>query len=102
MNSSIQITVNNNNIDSEYNYGLLTFTSGNNNGLSIEVRSVESGPKITFFIPPPKQMQVGDNFSIVKGCNKTLARCKQLGNQVNFRGFPHLPGNDKILVRGGL
>ena len=28
------------------------------------------------------------------GCEKSFAACKAYGNTVNFRGFPHLPGND--------
>ena len=29
------------------------------------------------------------------GCDKSFATCKaKFDNAVNFRGFPHLPGND--------
>lgn len=34
-------------------------------------------------------------FTIHPGCDKRFATCKaKFGNGVNFRGFPHLPGND--------
>lgn len=28
-------------------------------------------------------------------CDKSFAACKAFGNAANFRGFPHLPGNDR-------
>ena len=37
----------------------------------------------------------GDTFVITAGCDKGFSTCKaKFGNGVNFRGFPHLPGND--------
>ena len=42
--------------------------------------------------PDPK---VGDRFELLPGCDKSFAQCKaKFGNSANFRGFPHLPGND--------
>src|SRR5262249_6848174 len=36
------------------------------------------------------------NFGL--GCDRQLATCRDLfGNVVNFRGFPHIPGNDFVL-----
>lgn len=32
------------------------------------------------------------------GCDRTLATCRRrFGNVINFRGFPHIPGNDFVL-----
>ena len=37
----------------------------------------------------------GDGFAVAAGCDKKFATCKaKFGNALNFRGFPHLPGND--------
>lgn len=37
----------------------------------------------------------GDAFLLTAGCDKTFATCKaKFSNALNFRGFPHLPGND--------
>jgi uncharacterized phage protein (TIGR02218 family) len=48
---------------------------------------------------------VGDVFSVFAGCDKTFATCKaKFDNALNFRGFPHLPGNDaaySYVVDGG-
>jgi uncharacterized phage protein (TIGR02218 family) len=47
----------------------------------------------------------GEDFSIAAGCDKTFATCKaKFANSLNFRGFPHLPGNDSAydyVVDGG-
>ncbi|MDM7931172.1 DUF2163 domain-containing protein [Tabrizicola sp.] len=38
---------------------------------------------------------VGDSFRMVAGCNKTAATCRtKFANFLNFRGFPHIPGED--------
>ena len=38
---------------------------------------------------------IGDSFSISAGCDKAFSTCKaKFANAQNFRGFPHLPGND--------
>lgn len=51
---------------------------------------------VILVLPPEMKMPaVGDAFSIAAGCDKLFATCKQkFGNAENFRGFPHLPGND--------
>ena len=39
----------------------------------------------------------GDGFTIRAGCDKQFATCKaKFGNGANFRGFPHMPGNDFV------
>ena len=47
-------------------------------------------------LPPTEQVpEAGTAFSIVAGCDKQFSTCKtKFANPVNFRGFPHLPGND--------
>lgn len=40
---------------------------------------------------------VGASFVVYAGCDKRLATCSaKFANVVNFRGFPHMPGNDAI------
>jgi uncharacterized phage protein (TIGR02218 family) len=41
---------------------------------------------------------VGDTFTVTAGCDKRFATCVQkFDNAVNFRGFPHIPGNDFVM-----
>lgn len=76
--------------------GLFTFTSGNNNNLSMEVRTV-SGNTIQLVQPIPYDIAVNDTYSVYRGCSKTPAICNSVFNNiVNHRGIPFLPGNDEI------
>ena len=36
--------------------------------------------------------------TLTAGCDKTLSICaNRFANAANFRGFPHMPGNDFII-----
>jgi uncharacterized phage protein (TIGR02218 family) len=80
--------------------GLLTFTTGANTGQSIEVKQhVASTAAVTIELwqSPAEPIAVGDTFAVTAGCDKHLATCRdRFGNVVNFRGFPHMPGNDFV------
>ena len=40
----------------------------------------------------------GDGFAVTAGCDKLFATCvAKFSNGDNFRGFPHIPGNDFAL-----
>lgn len=40
----------------------------------------------------------GDLFAVTAGCDKRFATCvEKFANGINFRGFPHMPGNDFAL-----
>ncbi|MEQ1809095.1 MAG: DUF2163 domain-containing protein [Terricaulis sp.] len=42
-------------------------------------------------------ISVGAHFTVYAGCDKRLETCRtKFANVVNFRGFPHMPGNDAI------
>ena len=47
----------------------------------------------------PSPSSPGDAFTVTAGCDKHLATCKaKFANAVNFRGFPHIPGNDYVIA----
>lgn len=74
--------------DDFINNGILTWTSGNNNGGKYEVKKFESD-NILLFLPTTYSIQVGDTFSVEAGCDKKLSTCKNKFNNVtNFGGFP--------------
>lgn len=80
-----------------FSYGTITFTSGNNEGFTTEIRDFTNGT-FTLFIPAPKTLQVGDTYEAVAGCDKRLDTCiARFNNALNFRGEPHVPGTDKML-----
>lgn len=84
-----------------YTDGQLTWTAGNNVGLSFDVKS-SSGTNVEQQLGTPFDIVVGDTFSIVAGCDHLRGTCvAKFNNIVNFGGFPYLPGND-VLIRAPL
>lgn len=87
--------------DGFFTFGKITFTSGNNNGLSMEVKEYTTGNIILVF-PLPYAVTAGDGFDIEAGCDKTFETCvNRFNNAVNFRGEPHVPGTDKLFETAG-
>ena len=84
-----------------FRFGTLDWTSGSNAGRSAEVLAHDRSDGIavlTLLEAPIRPIGAGDQFSIHAGCDKRMATCGQkFGNVVNFRGFPHIPGQDTIL-----
>ena len=83
--------------DDWFAYGVLTVTSGEQSGSSFTVMATKKRSDqvdITFFSETTPELSEGDTFSIVAGCDKSFATCRsKFSNAVNFRGFPHIPGN---------
>jgi uncharacterized phage protein (TIGR02218 family) len=88
--------------DGWFTGGKLTFTSGANTGFSTEVklhRKVGAAVDFSLWQAAPKLIVAGDGFQVTPGCDKRFATCKgKFGNGPNFRGFPHMPGNDFVLA----
>ena len=80
--------------------GLLTFTSGSNAGRAFEVKRHTAGVDhvtLELWQEPANALHAGDAFAVTAGCDKQLGTCAaKFANSVNFRGFPHMPGNDFI------
>ena len=84
-----------------FDFGKITFTSGNNNGLSMEVKTYTPG-SLTLVFPMPYTVAAGNSFTIHAGCDKNFLTCiERFDNAVNFRGEPHVPGIDKMLETAG-
>lgn len=80
-----------------WDYGKLTFTSGQNNGVSKEVRSCDSTGNFMMQEYFPLPVAVGDTYTITPGCSKLVDTCRsKYNNVINFRGFPFIPGQDKL------
>ncbi|CAN5209532.1 DUF2163 domain-containing protein [soil metagenome] len=80
--------------------GQLTYTSGGNAGRRMEMkahRTVGSAVIVETWQPAVAPVMAGDEFTVTAGCDKQFATCRaKFANQVNFRGFPHMPGNDFV------
>lgn len=78
--------------------GVLTWTSGANNGFAMEVASWD-GTTIQLFENMPFDIQASDTFTIEPGCDKSVGTCNsKYDNVVNHRGFPWIPGMDQITI----
>ena len=98
--SSILVSGLDNFIDSWFTAGRLAWTGGANAGLAVEVKShriVPDGVVLDLWQAMPEPLVVGDTFSVTAGCDKRFDTCRgRFDNVPNFRGFPHIPGNDFI------
>ncbi len=81
--------------------GRLTLTSGAAEGFAVEIAAqavVTGGTRLTLWQPPPEPVVPGDTVSVSAGCDKAFATCRdRFANAANFRGFPHMPGIDRIV-----
>jgi uncharacterized phage protein (TIGR02218 family) len=80
--------------------GLLTWTSGANAGSRGAVktdRPAGSLRRLVLWQVPGFSVAVGDRFRVNAGCDKRAETCAaKFDNLLNFRGFPHLPGDDWV------
>ncbi|KQZ14298.1 beta tubulin [Mesorhizobium sp. Root554] len=88
--------------DGWFAQGLLAWTSGDNSGARVEVAGhlvqASNSVRLQLWRRAERPVETGDAFTITAGCGKTFAICQQkFANGVNFRGFPHMPGNDVAL-----
>lgn len=76
--------------------GQLRWLDGANAGLSALILSNDT-QQLVLAEPPSLPVTAGDRAEIVQGCDRRFATCTtRFGNAVNFRGEPHLPGNDLL------
>jgi uncharacterized phage protein (TIGR02218 family) len=81
--------------------GEVKWSSGNNIGARMEVKEFANSI-VTLVLPMGSSIKVGDTFSIVAGCDKSRETCiSKFNNILNFRGFPDVPGVDKLLATAG-
>lgn len=85
--------------DDVYKNGYITFTSGDNNGVSVEVKGyTQTNGRVELELLTPKALQVGDTFEIEQGCDGLHETCKtKFDNIVNFGGFRDMPGSDRLI-----
>lgn len=91
--------------DGFFTFGLVEWLTGSaNEGFKQEVKLYNVDASIGTFtlqLPMLKNIQVGDSFRAIAGCDRKFETCKNtFNNAVNFRGFPNLPGLDQMLKTG--
>ncbi len=74
--------------------GVLTWGDGQT---SIVARHRVSGAVVTIEIEAARAVIAGDTFTLTVGCDKRFDTCRvKFDNVQNFRGFPHMVGNDAV------
>lgn len=86
-----------------YAFGRLTMHGGEAAGLAADIASAVAlaTGRVRFTLAETivARIAAGDPFRIVQGCDKRFATCRdRFANQLNFRGFPHIPGTDAGLA----
>lgn len=81
-----------------FDAGKVTWTSGANAGLSMEIRTHTDGGNIELQEPMPYPVAVEDQFTVFAGCLKRhdIDCQNKFGNIINFRGAPFVPGQDQM------
>lgn len=74
--------------------GAATWAGGANAGLAGHVK--HHGPDtLELWLAPPAVVETGDTLDVTAGCDKAAETCRaKFSNFRNFRGFPHMPGDD--------
>jgi uncharacterized phage protein (TIGR02218 family) len=81
----------------DYNNGLICCTGGKNKGQFSTIRTYVNG-EVILFKPFVEEVQVGDTFDMLCGCDKTLRMCRDVyGNLEHFRGCPFLPCKNVLM-----
>jgi uncharacterized phage protein (TIGR02218 family) len=84
------------NVDDTFVLGRLRYMSGDNCGLSTTILSA-GGTDVQVRDLPRAPLRPGCRVELREGCDKRFETCvSRFGNAVNFRGEPHLPGNDLL------
>lgn len=81
--------------------GALLWTSGANVGerATVKTDSALAGGarRIELWRETGMAIAAGDGFRIVAGCDRRVGTCRsKFDNFLNFRGFPHIPGDDWV------
>jgi uncharacterized phage protein (TIGR02218 family) len=61
-------------------------------------RRIDGNHRLQLFDAPASPLVQGEAVTLIFGCDKRFRTCRDVfGNTLNFRGFPHIPGNAFVL-----
>ncbi len=86
--------------DDWFTRGTATWLSGAGTGRTLQVkrqRNIGGETRIELWQTPPFAVLAGEQLRLIAGCDKLFDTChNRFLNSANFRGFPHMPGNDFV------
>ena len=79
--------------------GTVTWITGNNPGVSMELKHYEpTNNQVSLYLGMLMPIQAGDRFWYYPGCDKRRDTCvRKFNNILNNRSEPDIPGVDKML-----
>ena len=84
-----------------FGFGMGRWDDGRRVGLADAVLTQQKTPEgdvLGFAAKVGEWVAVGDRLTLTAGCDRRFATCgSKFANSANFRGFPHIPGNDYVL-----
>ena len=88
--------------DRWFTNGQLRVLNGSQKGALCPIkahRQEEDRAQIALWTPLTPALAPSDQIELRAGCDKSFATCgAKFSNRVNFRGFPHIPGNDVLMA----
>ncbi len=83
-------------VDARFLFGEACFLDGENGGWRSRIIAVTSNALVLRDVPV-FAVAAGCRVRLTEGCDKRFATCRaRFANSANFRGEPHLPGNDLL------
>ncbi len=81
--------------DDWFTRGVLQF----NGQRSVTIRRHFASGRVDLWHPLKFTVNVGDAVMLQAGCDKQFSTCTtKFSNGINFRGYPHMPGNDFVMA----
>lgn len=85
--------------DAWFTHGRLVWSAGGES--EVAVHRLDSGDAVLELRDAPGSvLETSAAFVVYAGCDKRFETCRaKFANTLNFRGFPHMPGNDAVQAR---
>jgi uncharacterized phage protein (TIGR02218 family) len=94
--SDLSVTITGTPADGIYAFGQARWIDGPNAGLISRITG-NTGPVLALREPPAFPVTPGTRVELTQGCDRRFATCSgRFANANNFRGEPHVPGNDLL------
>lgn len=86
--------------DDFFRHGVVEWTSGDNLGEKSPIRSYQDVDRRFVLMRKTKfDIGVNDTFTVISGCDHSVAACTSYNNLLNYQGEPDVPGPDRILEK---
>jgi len=81
--------------DGFFRHGRIVFSGGLSADVDGHERRADGMAILSLWLPLEEEVAPERAFTVTAGCDKTFKTCRlRFANQLNFRGFPHVPGAD--------